>query len=71
MLAEVEFKLLEQMAKNKIRVVKDLADKANVHQNVLYSVLNGRKKSLRFETIAKLCIALDCEVGELIEVKRK
>lgn len=59
------------MAKNKIRVVKEVATKADVHVNVLYSLLNGHKKSLSLDTIAKLCVALNCDVGELIVMKRE
>lgn len=66
----VEIKLLDLMAKNKIRVVKELAENANVHHNVLYGLLNGHKKSLSLDTIAKLCTTLNCEIGELIEIKK-
>lgn len=67
---DIEIKLLEAMAKRKIRVVKELAEKSGIHVNVLYQLLNGKKSSLRLDTIAKLCKTLDCEIGELIEIKK-
>ncbi|WP_445506821.1 helix-turn-helix domain-containing protein [Niallia sp. 03190] len=70
-MAHLEIRLLDLMAKNKMRVVKDVATKADVHVNVLYKLLNGHKKSLSLETIAKLCVALDCEIGDLIVIKKE
>ncbi|GIN13161.1 transcriptional regulator [Shouchella clausii] len=63
---KVEVKLLELMAKNNIRKVNELAKKADVSSAHLYKLINGQKHGLRFDTIYKLCVALNCEVGDLI-----
>ena len=31
---------------------------------------NGKTKSIRFESILKICIALDCEIGDLFEIDK-
>lgn len=63
---KVEVKLLELMAKNNIRRISDLAEKSGVSPSHLSKLMNGQKQGLRFDTIYKLCIALNCEVGDLI-----
>lgn len=31
---------------------------------------NGHARSVRYSTLAAICVALECEVGELLEVNR-
>ncbi|UYL93978.1 XRE family transcriptional regulator [Geobacillus phage vB_GthS_PK3.5] len=69
-MAEVRVKLLEVMAKKRIRYVRDLAKMTNLSPTVLYDLVNDKKRSIRLDTIARLCEALDCEIEELIEIKK-
>jgi putative transcriptional regulator len=67
---EIEIKLLELMAKNNIRQIKQLSKKSKVSEQTISNFLNGKNKAMRLETIAKLCKALNCELGELIIIKK-
>lgn len=67
---EIEIKLLELMAKNNIRQVKQLSEKSKVTEQTISNFLNGKNKALRLDTIAKLCKALDCRIDELIVFKK-
>jgi putative transcriptional regulator len=63
---QAEIKLLEMMARQNIRQIKELAQKANISESIVAKILHGKKKGLRLDTITKLCVALDCRVDELI-----
>lgn len=67
---EIEIKLLEIMAKNNIRQIKQLSDISTVTEQTIGNFLNGKNKAMRLETIAKLCAALDCKIDELIVFKK-
>lgn len=69
-MAEVRIKLLEVMAKKRIRYVQDLAKMTNLSPKILYDLVNDKKRSIRLDTIVRLCEALDCEIEELIEIKK-
>lgn len=69
-MSKLEIRLLECMAKKNKRIVTELAKESGVNVNVLYGLLNGHKRSLRTDTLIKLCDALDCEVHELLVLKR-
>lgn len=66
----VEVKLWDLMVKNKIRKASVLAKKAEVSDQVVNNILNQEATGMRLDTIVKLCKALDCEVGDLIVIKK-
>lgn len=68
---EVEVKLLEMMARNKIRRIEDLHDLTKLSRTTIRQILDGEKKSLYFDTIALLCEKLHCNIEELIVLKKK
>ena len=63
-------KLLEMMARNKIRTIEELHRKTGISRRAISAILSGKKTGLRFETIVKLCQTLNCEIGELIVIKK-
>jgi putative transcriptional regulator len=67
---KVEVKLLEMMGKRKIRTIQELHEMTGISRTVISDLINENKRSIRLETIEKLCLALDCEIGELIEIKK-
>ncbi|WP_077622035.1 helix-turn-helix domain-containing protein [Sediminibacillus massiliensis] len=67
----VEFNLHELMARKKIRKVTDLAEVTGISRTVLYDLSNGNKRSVRLDTLVRICKALDCEIGDLIKLKRE
>ncbi len=54
------------MAKNKIRS-KELAAILGITEANLSLLKNGKVKGMKIETLDKLCIALDCQPGDLLE----
>lgn len=57
-------KLSEMMKKRGIRHQKELASLAGLSQQTLSSLNKGDG---RLETVGKLCAALNCQPGELLE----
>ncbi len=66
---EIKIKLLELMAQNEIRHVATLAKKADVSDQTLNNLIKGNSKTLRLDTIGKVCKALNCTIDELIVIK--
>jgi len=69
MAAEIEVTLDVMLARRKIRS-KDLAAQIGMTEANLSLLKSGKVKGVRFETLARLCEALDCEPGDLLSVRR-
>ncbi len=61
----VRVRLAVLMAERAIRS-KDLAEQVGITEANLSLLKNGKVKGIRFETLSKLCEALDCEPGDLL-----
>jgi len=46
---------------------KDLAAEIGITEANLSLLRTGKVKGVRFDTLAKLCIALDCKPGDLLD----
>lgn len=67
----VQINLLEQMAKKDIRQITKMSKAAGVSELTVHNILHNKTKSIRLDTIVKLCKALDCEIGDLIVMKKE
>ena len=47
--------------------ISELSRRAQISRKALYDIYHERKKGIEYETLAKLCKALDCSVGDLLE----
>lgn len=54
------------MAKRKISL-KDLAEEVGITNANLSILKNNKAKAVRLNTLEKLCEALDCQPGDLLE----
>jgi putative transcriptional regulator len=54
------------LARRKMRG-KDLAAKIGLSETNLSLLRSGKVKGVRFDTLEKLCAALDCKPGDLID----
>ena len=54
------------MALRKVRG-RDLAAEVGITEQNLSLLKSGKVKGVRFETLARLCTALDCQPGDLLE----
>lgn len=55
------------LARRKMRA-KDLAERVGITEANLSLLRTGKVKGVRFETLAKICEALHCTPGDLLEV---
>lgn len=56
------------LAKRKMRS-NELAEIINITPQNLSVLKSGRAKAIRFETLDKLCAALNCSPGDILEYK--
>lgn len=54
------------LAKRKVKS-KDLAETVGITPQNLSLLKSGKVKGIRFETLAKICDALDCQPGDILE----
>ena len=54
------------LARRKVRD-KDLAARVGISETQMSLLRTGKVKGMRFETLAKLCLLLECQPGELME----
>lgn len=47
--------------------IRTLAEAAGMHRNGISKILKGKNSGIEYETLAKLCKALNCKVGDIIE----
>ncbi|MEO1780137.1 MAG: helix-turn-helix transcriptional regulator [Pseudomonadota bacterium] len=66
MSTEIVVRLDVIMALRKVRG-RDLAAQIGITEQNLSLLKSGKVKGVRFETLARLCAALDCQPGDLLE----
>jgi len=59
---------LDIMLARRKRRAKDLAAEIGMTEANLSLLKSGKVKGVRFDTLAKLCEALDCSPGDLLDV---
>lgn len=63
----VKIKLDRVMFENGNMKVPELVELSGLNKNTLYSFYKGDIKRVDMETLDKLCAALNCEIGDLLE----
>lgn len=58
---------LDVMLARRKRRAKELAAEIGITEANLSLLRTGKVKGVRFDTLAKLCIALDCKPGDLLD----
>lgn len=58
---------LDQLIVRKGLKARDLAAEVGLSETQLSLFRSGKVKGIRFRTLAKLCAALDCRPGELLD----
>lgn len=56
------------LAKRKMRS-KELAEKVGITEQNISLLKSGKVKGVRFETLDKICRALDCQPGDILEFR--
>jgi putative transcriptional regulator len=57
------------LARRKMRS-KELAEIVGITEANLSLLKSGKVKGVRFETLEKICAALDCQPGDLLEFRK-
>jgi putative transcriptional regulator len=65
-----EIKLLEVMGRKEIRTIEEVHRKSGLSRKAISKIINKETKRISTDTIAKLCKALDCEINDLVVIKK-
>ena len=63
---EIIIRLDVMLALRKMRS-RELAERVGITEQNISLLKSGKVKGIRFETLAKICEALDCQPGDLLE----
>ena len=63
------FNIDVMLAKRKMSVT-ELAERVGITIANISILKNGKAKALKISTLAKLCAALDCQPGDILEYRR-
>ena len=66
---KIVFNIDIMLAKRKMSVT-DLADKVGITLANMSILKNGKAKAIKVSTLCKLCEALECQPGDLLEYKK-
>lgn len=66
---EIIFNIDVMLAKRKMSVT-ELADRVGITIANVSVLKNGKAKALKISTLIKLCEALDCQPGDILEYRR-
>ena len=66
---EIIFNIDVMLAKRK-RSVTELADRVGITLANMSILKNGKAKAVKISTLLKLCQALDCQPGDLLEYRK-
>lgn len=67
---EILFNIDVMLARRKMSV-SELADRVGITTANMSVLKNGKAKALKISTLAKLCEALDCQPGDILEYRRE
>lgn len=68
-MGEIIFNIDVMLAKRKMSVT-ELAGKVGITLANMSILKNGKAKAVKVETLRKLCDALDCQPGDLLEFRK-
>ncbi len=66
---EIIFNIDVMLAKRKMSVT-ELSNRVGITMANISILKNGKAKAIKVSTLAKLCDALDCQPGDLLEYRR-
>jgi putative transcriptional regulator len=63
-------KLDVMLARRKMRS-KELAERIGITEQNVSLLKSGKVRGVRFDTLARICEALDCQPGDILEFRRE
>ena len=67
---DIIFNIDVMLAKRKMSVT-ELAERVGITISNISVLKNGKAKAIKVSTLAKLCEALDCQPGDILEYRKK
>lgn len=67
---EIIFNIDVMLARRKMSVT-ELSERVGITLANMSILKNGKAKAIKISTLAKLCEALDCQPGDLLEYRKK
>ena len=67
---DIIFKIDVMLAKRKMSVA-ELAEKVGITPTNMSILKTGKAKAIKVSTLAKLCAALNCQPGDILEYRQK
>lgn len=67
---EIIFNIDVMLAKRKMSVT-ELAERVGITIANISVLKNGKAKAIKISTLSKLCAALDCQPGDLLEYRKE
>ena len=67
--SEIIFNIDVMLAKRKMSV-SELAEKVGITLSNMSILKTGKAKAIRISTLVKLCEALDCQPGDILEFRK-
>lgn len=68
-MGNIVFNIDVMLAKRKMSVT-ELAERVGITLANMSILKNGKAKAVKVTTLAKLCDALDCEIGDILEYRK-
>lgn len=68
-MSEIVFNIDVMLAKRKMSVT-ELSERVGITLANMSILKNGKAKAVKVETLRKLCEALDCQPGDLLEYRK-
>ena len=65
-MVQIVVRLDVMLARRKMRS-RELAERIGITEQNLSLLKSGKVKGIRFDTLAAICTALDCQPGDLLE----
>ena len=62
---------LDELLYQRRMTLTELAERVDITLANLSILKTGKAKAIRFSTLEAICVALDCQPGELLEVRRE
>lgn len=62
---------IENLLEKKNKSMYWLAEKTGISYTTIYRLSKNRTELIRFDTLEKICIALDCTPNDILEVEKQ
>ncbi|HZJ83581.1 MAG TPA: helix-turn-helix transcriptional regulator [Clostridia bacterium] len=61
---------IDEILKEKDKTIYWLSQKTGTSHNNLTNLIRGETRSINFDVLDKICLALDCEPGDIFDFKK-